>query len=170
MANLERIQANNALIQNCIDKANSLPNAGGDGGSEFLKKLAEGTLTEIKAEDLQGVTKLKHSFLFGYEDLTNITFADTITEIDDYCISECPLMSLTFGKNISRIGNEAIWAWFLEVIDLTACSIPPAIEEDSFFGLESSYETYEIRVKSTLVDAFKNATNWSAYADRIVGV
>ena len=168
MANLERIQANNALIQNCIDKANSLPNAGsGGGGSEFLKKLAEGTLTEIKAEDLQGVTKLKYSFLAGYEDLTNITFADTITEIDDYCTAECPLSSVTFGKNISRIGNEAIWAWFLEVIDLTACSIPPAIEEDSFFGLESSCE---IRVKSTLVDAFKNATNWSVYADQIVGV
>lgn len=168
MANLERIQANNALIQNCIDKANSLPNAGsGGGGSEFLKKLAEGTLTEIKAEDFQGVTKLKHSFLFGYEDLTNITFADTITEIDDYCISECPLSSITFGKNISRIGNEAIYAWFLEVIDLTACSIPPAIEEDSFLGLESDCE---IRVKSTLVDAFKNATNWSTYANQIVGV
>lgn len=36
MTNTERIQANNAELQECIDKANALPDAGGGGGGGIL--------------------------------------------------------------------------------------------------------------------------------------
>ena len=168
MANLERIQANNALIQNCIDKANSLPNAGGGGNSEFIKSLIEeGMFTEIKAEDLQGFTKIRQNLFFGCENLETVTLPDSITEIGSGAFSECPLSWVKFGKNISTIGHYVFTSIFLEYLDFTDCLSIPTIQESSFAWIESSCE---IRVPAGLAIQWKNATNWSQYESQIVGV
>lgn len=55
----------------------------------------------------------------------------------------------------------------LEKIFLDGVTAVPTLETNVFAGTP---ETLKIIVPDTLVDSFKTATNWSAYADRIIGV
>ena len=52
--------------------------------------------------------------------------------------------------------------------DFTACTTVPALANtNAFTGIPADCQ---IRVPASLVDTWKAATNWSTYADHIVGV
>ena len=55
----------------------------------------------------------------------------------------------------------------LEKIFLDGATAVPTLGTDAFNGTPG---TIKIIVPDALVDAFKAATNWSAYADKIVGI
>ena len=80
---------------------------------------------------------------FGYCPFTKIELPSTITRIEDYCFSQC--------TNLSIVKISAVE--------------PPILGGDKVFN--NTDVGLKIYVPDDSVEAYKTATNWSAYADKI---
>lgn len=79
----------------------ALPTASGE---NKLAQLAEGTLTEITAEDLQGVTKIRRYCFSNSANLIYIELPSTITSIQYYAFNQCSNL-----KNVYYNGTISDW-------------------------------------------------------------
>jgi len=171
MTNTDKIQANNAELRECIQIAESLPNAGG-GGSSGSSKLAEVMnfeVTELTAEDLSGARTIPFNFLANQDNLEKVTFPDTLTTIYAEALAYCTdLKSVIFGKSPYLIIEDFAFQYCekLQYIDFTACIDIPVIDEYAFDSIPT---TCELRVPASRVEDYKAATNWSNYESQIVG-
>lgn len=80
---------------------------------------------------------------FAYCPFTKIELPSTITGIKDYCFSQC--------TNLSIVKIRAV--------------VPPTLGGDKVFN--NTNAGLKIYVPDDSVEAYKTATNWSAYADKI---
>ena len=128
---------------------------------------------------------------FSITGLTTITIPASVTSIDSYAFSNCEcLTSVTFaeGSQLTTIGDGAF-----SFNGLTTITIPASVTsigdyafqncpnlatvtvyapscslgEDAFYGCNKLANIY---VFSDLVDGYKDAENWSNYAERITGI
>lgn len=95
---------------------------------------------------------------------------NSVISIGDYAFSACRgIASITIPNSVTRIGNGAFSTCYgIAYYDFTALSAVPALSNTNAFS--SIAADCEIRVPAALVEEWKAATNWSAYADYIVGV
>ena len=79
------------------------------------------------------------------------------------------LPQLIFPATLSSIGAQAFNnCTSMRFYDFTACTaVPTLANANAFTNIPADCE---IRVPASLVDSWKTATNWSTYADHIVGV
>ena len=102
--------------------------------------------------------------------LASITIPNSVTSIGkdafDYC---CSLASITIPNSVTSIGNYAFSSCYsVAFYDFSNhTSVPTLSNTNAFTNIASDCQ---IRVPSSLVDTWKAATNWSTYADYIVGV
>lgn len=122
--------------------------------------------------------------------LTSISIPATVTFIGDGVFQSCfKLSSVTIPGSVPTIGNNT----FLSCNELTSITIPssvtsiglnafshcsklttitmmrttpPSLNTNALYGLSA---TARIRVPSASLTAYRTATNWSAYASRMVG-
>lgn len=79
------------------------------------------------------------------------------------------LPQLIFPSTLSSIGAQAFNnCTSMRFYDFTACTAVPTLANANAFN--NIPVDCEIRVPASLVDSWKAATNWSTYADHIVGV
>ena len=131
-------------------------------------------------------------FYFCYS-LSSITIPNSVTSIDSNAFARCPaLSSITIPGSVTSIGNSA----FQTCSSLSSITIPgsvTSIGNSAFEGccgvryydftrhtavptlsntnaFKNIVADCEIRVPAALADAWKAATNWSTYANHIVGV
>lgn len=84
--------------------------SGGGSGESKLPQFVDGTVTEITAEDLQGVTKIRNYAFYNYNSLTSITIPNNATSIGDAAFYGCSrLTSVTIPNSVTRIGNQAFY-------------------------------------------------------------
>lgn len=167
----------------------SIPNAATSiGGSAFYKCRS---LASITIPD--GVTSIgRQTFYYCYS-LAFITIPSGVTSIGNYAFSDCiSLASITIPSGVTSIKSSA----FGNCYSLASITIPngvTSIKSYAFYycgGIVfydfsnhtsvpalSSTDAFEkiaadcqIRVPASLVDTWKAATNWSTYANYIVGV
>ena len=139
------------------------------------------------------VTSIKSYAFYGCSALASITIPDSVTSIGNYAFYGCSaLASITIPDSVTSIGNGA----FYDCSALASITIPDSVTSigtNVFYGCKgiafydfTSHTTVptlastnaftgipadcQIRVPAALVDAWKAATNWSTYADYIVGV
>jgi hypothetical protein len=87
-----------------------------------------------------------------------------ITRIGEYAFSYWSnLTKVTIPCNIANISGKAFWN-IHSLADIYLHSITPPVLEDT----SSSLEWAKIHVPIGSGDAYRNATNWSSYANRIV--
>lgn len=139
-----------------------------------------------------GVTYIGIGAFQYCESLTNITIPNGVTSINDDTFSDCySLTNITIPDSVTSIGSHA----FHKCLKLTSVTIPDSVTfiGGSAFHLCGNYGgngTFDIYLKSQSPplleyanaistystihvpigsgDAYKSATNWSKYADKIV--
>ena len=126
------------------------------------------SLTSITIPD--GVTRISDSAFNNCRSVASITIPDGVTSIGNNTFYSCySLTSITIPDGVTSIGNNTFRNCYgVAFYDFTACTTVPTLASTSAFN--SIPDDCQIRVPASLVDAWKAATNWSTYADHIVGV
>lgn len=108
-------------------------------GENKLAQLVEGTLTEITAEDLQGITKIRDYAFYRSTNLEAIEFPNTITYIGNNAF-QCEsgysnnLANIVFPNSITYIGGNAFYAnKNLESVVLPQNALYTTINSQLFF-------------------------------------
>ena len=110
-----------------------------------------------------GVTSIGSYSFQNCNSLTSITIPSGVTSIGNRAFYYCSgLTSCTIGIGVTSIGDEAFrWCSSLKSITVDA-TIPPTLGSLAFYG-----STCRIYVPSGSLEAYKSASEWSDYADRI---
>lgn len=134
-----------------------------------------------------GVTSIGNSAFMVCSGLTSVTIPNSVTSIDSSAFEGCHgLTSATIGNGVTSIGDGA----FMDCTGLTSVTIPDdvtSIDTLAFYGCSSLTSitlksttpptlgsgaiptTIEkIIVPKSAINAYKAATVWSQYADKIV--
>ena len=145
--------------------AQAITNLPSGGGNEDLINLIERDGTTFDIPD--GTTKIGSYAFYTYERLTDITIPSTVTSIGAYAFYSCKVLnSVTIPNSVTTIGYYAFCKCpFLESITIKATT-PPKLYSGAFDNTNNC----PIYVPAASVDAYKTATNWSTYADRIQAI
>lgn len=121
-------------------------------------------LTSVKIPD--GVTIIGDSAFSYCSSLTNIRIPDSVTNINRFAFQYCSgLTSATIGNGMMNVGNDAFYGCKkLSLIKLFPTT-PPTLGSSVF---SSTSADLQIVVPKGTLDAYKSATNWSVYADKMV--
>ena len=137
----------------------------------------------------EGVTSIGSFAFYGCSGLTSIILPSTLTSIGSDAFNACTsLTSITIPEGVTKIGGST----FYRCTSLTSITIPEgvtSIGNYAFSGCSGlttmrveattpptlantsaiSTATTQIQVPMASVEAYKTATNWSNFADIIVG-
>ena len=118
------------------------------------------------------VTNIGNYAFFACVRVTSITLSDSLTTIGEGAFKMCgSLTSITIPANVTTIGNNV----FDRCPSLTTMTVnattPPSIG-DNFLSTNylGEIKTNTIYVPAASLDAYKSATNWSAFASKIKAI
>ena len=120
-------------------------------------------LTSVEIPD--SVTKISGNTFFGCRSLTSVKIHNSVTSIGDYAFSGCSrLTSVTIPNSVTKIEGYA----FENCRGLTSITIeattPPTLGGTTAFFNTNNCPIY---VPAESLEAYVQATNWSALASRI---
>lgn len=159
-------------------------------GNEKFRAIVDRTITEVTAEDLQGVTSIGSNAFYRCMGLTSITvpnsvtsisrsafeycinltsiiIPDTVTIIEPYVFANCTkLTSVTIPDSVTTIGEGA----FVYCKDLTNLTIPNSVTSIGsnaiHIGLSTNKAT--IRMLSTTPPTIQSTTFDSTKLEKII--
>ena len=105
-------------------------NIGGEEKSSFTK-YAEGTLTEITADDLKGITNIRE-YAFYYSNIKSIEIPNTVTTLPKYAFSYSSLERIIIPDSVTYSSDNA----FSSMQKLKSIELPDSI---TFMGSSSFY-------------------------------
>ena len=117
-----------------------------------------------------GVTSIGSNTFRSCYSLRNVYVPDSVNSIGSYAFNHCDsLGSITIPSAVTKIQTRVFqYCYSMKFCDFTKhTAVPTLAATDTFQNIPADCE---IRVPAALVDAWKAATNWSTYADYIVGV
>ena len=157
----------NDTFKNCYSLASiTIPNGVTSIGNEafmYCYSLASITIPT-------GVTYIGHYDFYSCYSLASITIPTDVTSINPYTFQNCySLASITIPTDVTSIGNSTFQNCYgMRYYDFSSCTTVPTLSyTNAFSGIPSDCQ---MLVPAALFDAWKSATNWSTYADHIVGV
>ena len=132
---------------------------GGSGSTDtsLYKSVADGSITNVTADQLNGVTALR---IFAYAyclNLTSVRLQNTVTEIGGFAFIGCEsLTDVELPSSITHIGGNA----FYECFSLTEMTIlaetPPQLDSDAI-----SESTTTIYVPNGCKSAYESSDHWA---------
>ncbi len=97
--------------------------------------------------------------------ITDLVIPEGVTSIGQWAFVRCGITSVTIPSSVRSIGERA----FADCSNIASIycrpATPPALDSYAFYMVLDA----KIYVPVASVDAYKSATNWSNYADKIVG-
>ena len=153
-------------FQNCYSLSSViLPDGITDIGGYAFQSCTN--LPEIKIPD--SVIGIGGSAFQNCYNLSEIKMPTGVTTVAANTFSNCAtLVNVVFGDVTSIAGGAFSGNYSVAAYDFSACKAVPTLSGTSAF--QNIPADCEIRVPAALVDEWKAATNWSTYADKIVGV
>ncbi len=154
-----------------------------------LSRLIDGTITEVTAEDLQGLTTIGINAFAGCSLLKSVKMPNSITSIGMSAFAYCSaLTEVMLSSELTAISGSA----FGNCSSLEEITIPSKVTSiDSLsFSTATSLKTIKmlpkspptlaagafpttitrIEVPSANLSIYQSATNWTSYASKMVGV
>ena len=123
------------------------------------------SLTSVIIPD--SVTRIESNFFQDCANLTDITIGNAVKSIGNYVFAGCSkLPSVTLPSTVNYIGS-GIFNSCKSLTSVTIKATTPPTLSSSIFDNTNNCPIY---VPAESVDAYKTATNWSAYADRIQAI
>ena len=163
---------------------------GGDSNAAF-KARTDGSLTEVTAQMLQGITNICQYAFYSYTKLTSVTIPSSVISIMAYAFTSCTrltsvtipssvitigyaafagctrLTSVTIPSSVTSIGSSA----FQSCTSLTSVTVEATTPPDLFsYVFDDTSASLVIYVPAASVEAYKAATNWLTYADKIQAI
>ena len=157
----------NSAFSSCSSLASiTIPNGVTSIGNSAFSRCS--SLTSITIPN--GVPSIEQYAFRGCSSLTSITIPNGVTSIEQYAFDNCSsLSSITIPNSVTSIGKAAfISCYSVAFYDFSNHTSVPTLSNTNAFG--SIAADCQIRVPTSLADAWKAATNWSTYANYIVGV
>ena len=141
--------------------------AGGSQASGIFKALVDGSITEVKASDLNGATKIKNYSFQGCNLLTSIEIPASVTSIGYSAFNNCTsLISIEIPASVTSIGNRAFNSCTNCLkYDFSNHTSVPTLGTSAFDNIIANFK---IIVPDALYDEWIAATNWSNYASYII--
>ena len=123
-------------------------------------------LTSIILPD--SVVSLGGDCFYGCTSLTSINIPEGVTSLEANCFSNCSsLTSITLPESVTSLGAFC----FYGCGDLTLATVLPATPPSLGYGAFNNVHTsFNIKVHSPYVNAYKAATNWKSYASKISAI
>ena len=138
-------------------------------GTEHLTEIGSYAFSycfSITSLDLSSATKLEGSFAYNCSGLTSVVLSEELTSIPSTAFSSCrALSSITIPASVTEINMYA----FQYCASLTSVIMEPTTPPTADVGfLQGTSENLVITVPKGSLGAYQTATNWSAYADKMV--
>ena len=118
----------------------------------------------------EGVTSIDDRMFTNCTSLRSITIPEGVISIDTYAFAGCPsLTSITIPSSVTSIGSNVFSSChsILEYDFSNSAAVPTLSDTNAFTGIN---KICKIKVPVSLESQWKAETNWSTYADYIVGV
>ena len=136
-------------------------------GTAYITTLTIPPLVTVLPESAFTYIQPVHNTETGEELPINIILPQNLTKIGKRCFEGASIKQITIPDTVIEIGDLAfVFCRQLESITCLAAT-PPALGTDAFY---TDTAGFTIKVPAASVAAYKAATNWSSYADYIVGV
>ena len=137
--------------------------SGGDGRNKVYQNAIQ------KVEIGDGVTSIGNEAFRNCYSLPSVTIPNGVTSIGNQAFYGCALSSVVIPDGVTSINSKTFYnCTGVRYYDFTHhTTVPTLSNTDAFTGIAADCE---IRVPAALADKWKAATNWSTYANHIVGV
>lgn len=132
-----------------------------------LKGIIDGTITELTANDLTGVTLIRMYLCYYCKNLVNVYIPEGVTEIGHSAFMQC--IALKYVELPSTITNIASRAFMNSgvsgtlVIRIKATTPPTITAKNNSNGSFRYNGTYTIEVPQGTLDTYLSDTNWITY-------
>lgn len=115
-----------------------------------------------------GVTGLWNNCFYNCLTLASITLPESVTSLGEMCFQGCTtLTSITLPESVTSLGIFCFRFCSSLTLATVLPAIPPSLGYGAFVGVHTSFN---IKVPSSSVNAYKAATNWKSYASKISAI
>ena len=109
-------------------------------------------------------TEIKDFAFYGCNTLTSLTIGSQVTKLGRGILANTGVTSITIPSSVVEMGDLFVYAENLTTITMEGLTPPTLASSSGGNGITTIY------VPTESVDTYKNATNWSAYADKIQAI
>ena len=129
-------------------------------GENKLAQLVDGTITEITAQDLEGITEIRSNAFYRANNLISVAIPNGVTTLNGYSFANCSnLENVTFPNTLTHI-DEYVFNNDKKLINITFPNTLETIYNYAFNGCESLTDIIiPDSVISTGGDIFRNCIN-----------